>query len=69
MAEVCEFLNHESAIEDDIIIDYQKSYNNVWIIIEGSVNFEINIKNDNFQDKDVICYAREFGIDGRTLLN
>ena len=53
--------------EDDIIVNYHKSYEQLWIILEGSVNFEIHVS--EAKQKEIISYASEFGHDGRVLLN
>ena len=67
LPEVCEFLTHEMKYDDDIIVNYHKSYDQCWIILEGSVNFEVHVK--EARQKDIISIAKEFGHDGRDLLN
>jgi hypothetical protein len=69
MSEVCEFLTYESFDEDDIIVDFHKSYSQMWIILEGSVNFELNVKDSHFKQKDVTQFAEEYGLCGRHLFH
>ena len=69
MIEVCEFIQYESYYEEDVVIEYNHSYSQLWIIIDGSVTVEINVKNEHFHAKDIVAFAKEFGHDGRTLLH
>ena len=44
LPEVLEFLAHESKYDEDIVVNYHKSYDQLWIVLEGSVNFELHVK-------------------------
>ena len=52
--------------DDDVVVNYHKSYEQLWIILEGSVNFEISVK--DAKERDIVQFANEFGHDGRNLL-
>ena len=63
ISEACEFLTYEMFYEDDKVVEYNKGYSKLWIILEGTVNFEINVK--RIKQKNIISIAHEFGHDGR----
>jgi len=54
LSDVCELLTYEFHEKDDHLVEYDVPYESMFIILDGQIDFSLNLKQHKVQDKHII---------------
>ena len=60
--EVCEMLTYEKRYKDENVVDLGKSYDQMWIVLDGRIEFKINVKEQKLTTQEVQKIADDMGL-------
>ena len=62
LLEVCEMLTYEKRYQDETIVDFGRCYDQMWIVLDGNVEFKINIKENPMTTAEIQNIADDMGL-------
>ena len=62
LLEVCEMLTYEKRYTDENVVDFGKCYDQMWIVLDGKIEFKINIQENPMTTAEVQNIAEDMGL-------